>query len=196
MVEQTENSKQLTPADLPKKAWWRFAQAVFVLVAILLLVLTAIATYVEISDADTLVESETTIWCDNGQSFNLGSFADHVGGFYVIRAKDIKNSRFIYYANDAKVKMFCGIYGGEGTGDPFSYSKTVYSAFSLTELEDISSREYSKQGVDFGYSVESVLDNSPILEVVRYAILAIFIEIIILLTVRGIARYTLVGKFL
>ncbi len=66
---------------------------------------------------------------------------------------------------------------------------------SYSDLEDIHSRETSKQGENMGYSIDAKKDYSEVFVILGFFVLALIIEAGLLFVVRGIVRYTLISKF-
>ncbi len=220
MSDSPQDTRRLSPSDLPKKAWWRFAQAIFVLFTIFLLILTCLVAGLIISETDTLVKYQSILTCDEGgHSFSLSYLEDGLDlGWFT--SKTIENGRFSRSSDDAKVKIFCRAFnrdlnvlpsgstmtlerwkqfnealGSEDSKEEYAINVTQLAAEDREYLDEVSGQEISLSGEDIGYYIEEVHNYEDVWRVVGYAALVLVLEAIVLLSIRGIARYTLVGKF-
>jgi|GEM_PF-6899742 len=177
--------------SLSSKPWWRFGQAIFTLVTALLLLSTIGIACLGITQTDTFAIDKSFVQCGNGKSFSLGVFQDYLGVPY-IGEDQIKNGIFTWYNIDAEVKVTCELLGrGE---DPNSFSDAT-NALSFSELEKISKMDTSPSGDDLSYQIKIVHNYEPVLDVFAYFCAFVVAEGLVLLLIRGIARYTLIGKF-
>ena len=193
----TKEKEPLTEETLPKKAWWRFAQAIFVLVSFLLLILTITVGVARILDADTIVSQESTLFCKNGEQIRLDVFEDQAGVYIYsdrgLAVESYPGENIIFSAphNNAKAKMYCGL-SFEGQAFSSSDFNRYYSGINKQQIDEAYE---TLEGVDIRYSLNITRDYTQMIDIVGYVLTALFVEMLLLILIRGIAKFTLIGKF-
>lgn len=213
-----QNSSILFASNLSQKMWWRFAQAIFALTAVVVVILICVGTWAAIKEADTLVKDESILTCNGGQKYALDAITEKLK-MYWVDSSDISNGRFSGFENDAKIKIFCVAMNVDLVRNPpigqillsdldsSASDQEVQESFAISAvsaatkkdgnyLKEISEQELTADGKDRVYMIYAVYDYEMIWSIFGIGASALLALCIILFTIRGIARYTLIGKIL
>jgi len=226
LYEFMDEYNQLTADSLHTRGWWRFAQVVYVLAAVMMVLTTGTVSIAVATTSDYTDKNQSTIFCSAGGSTGLRSFLS--GTATHLDSVNDNTHKFSSSDADAKAKIFCVSLNREddlvAPGNTITSEKRAEIEIALAQYRaskttgtpeeramvianyaigeggfsyasDISSRTTSKSGEDMNYSIQVIKNYNMIAIIIGAAIAALLLEAGLMFIVRGVARYTLVGKF-
>lgn len=209
--------KKLSGEELSEKAWWRFARAIFGLVSAILVIMTLLGLGIALNETNIVDEDQSEFQCSSGEKYQLSKIIEKLEiTFYY--SNEISDNKFTRSDSNAKAKIFCqalnydrDIKSGPITWidfiDPAKLKGLSQEAFAYSVVEEAASWKYGTlnelaedkyiiiQVKNADYTIDTTYDFSSWNPIFGLTVLALIIEAILLLTIRGVARYTLIGKF-